>query len=90
MVIALLIMICCCRCANQRRRKRHLEKRIEEEQKKDITQDLIIKPNSSLYQRSSVKQQNIFRQDAGPDPQVTLNSIEEEDMLLKQGLIFQG
>ena len=90
--LALLIMICCCRCANQRRRKRHLEKRIEEEQNKDVTHDLIIKPNSSLYQRQSVKQDNIFRQDQhGPDPQITLNTtLDNEDTLLKNGLIFQG
>merc|ERR1711892_935772 len=90
LVLALLVMICCCRCANQRRRKRHLEKRIEEEQNKEQTHDLIIKPNSSLYQRQSVKQNNIFRLDShhGPDPQVMLDYTNEET-LLKNGLIFE-
>ena len=54
LIIALLVVLCCCRCAKSRKRKEHMKKRIEFDEQLNVTNDLIVKPNASLYDKGIV------------------------------------
>ena len=51
LIIALFVILCCCRCAKSRQRKQHMKKRIEYDEQLNVTNDLIVKPNASLYDK---------------------------------------
>ena len=66
-----------------------MQKRIEEEERLNVTNDLIIKPSNSIYEKSK-RQENIFIQNnqnhfidllEEKDPQMSLPPSSEKDTL---------